>query len=1044
MSLLVKTAGALLFLFVIFLCVKSHVYANESSVSFSAIVTDSLNGKAASGATVVLPELKKIFSSDENGLVVIAGLTAVPSYMIVTADGYASQRVSLTNVTLSAPFLVKLVQTTSTDTSSVASVADTSTDRSVSDTSASASFQNSEEQVKPVVSESRKISGLVVDQKTGLPLPDAVVSVAALKEAVITDSVGKFSIHIPAAAPCSMTVVKSDYERLTVPSDSLDSGEVKIVLTQIPISKLKDMVVHAERVKQLIKTSDKIGQIKISPEIVSKLPGAGQDDLFRALQFLPGVSGSNETSAALFVRGGTPDQNLVLLDQVPIYYVDHFYGFFSTFNPHAIGDVTLHRGGFGARWGGRLSSVVDLVSSGMNASDTGGIKASIGSGLLSSDAYLQIPLNKNKTGTLMFAARRAMTDITKTDLFSSIFNRMHGNDTLYSEGSTGHQTYWELNPDSSYSIFPTMRGYRFVYQPKYYFWDLNGLAAFRLGTRGRLSTTFFASRDYQDNSLDTSFSEKAIRAIWLVDMIRNIKYFSRYDTAISVVNVKSKNPLIWGNFCAGQEWEQQWSDAFKSRLSLSYSQFLGTKTEDYYRRDSISVRYSDTKAPFDTTVGLRSGMNSRNKIVDFSGKLDNSFRLSDRNMLNMGIEVSWKSVVYDRDTVPDPGSDPGTTWGERFVSVITSTRPVHTRDTGVSCAFYAEDEMTFGDKAGMTPGVRYYYFQHSAAHAVDPRLSLWYSLLPGLKIKGACGIYTQEIHRAEEEDISGGSKFVWLLSNKNRPLEKSNQVLAGVSWETAHLLFDAEGYVKRLSGLLTISERMLSYISEEKQSFDPNQFALFEGTGFVRGVDLLIQIKNARFSLFNRSATYDGWIGYTLSRSENTYPVFNEGKPFPATYDHTHEFKIVNSLEWKVASWSSIGLGAVWMYSTGAPYTAPVEFFTLNQFSGPDNRTYVHVSDKNAYRLPEYHRLDISTAWKINIGNHFQSSLTLGLFNAYNRKNILERTYTVTTVNSYNYEFGYYDYNIIPDYCRKTVITKKDRKAMDVLPNAAFKVTAVF
>jgi hypothetical protein len=351
--------------------------------------------------------------------------------------------------------------------------------------------------------------------------------------------------------------------------------------------------------------------------------------------------------------------------------------------------------------------------------------------------------------------------------------------------------------------------------------------------------------------------------------------------------------------------------------------------------------------------------------------------------------------------------------------------------------------MTFGDKAGLTPGVRYYYFRHSSAQAVDPRLSLWYRLLPGFKIKGACGIYTQEIHRAEEEDISGGSKFVWLLSNNNRPLEKSKQVLAGISWETTHLLFDTEGYVKRQSGLLTISERMRSYISYiGKQPFDPDQFALFEGTGLVRGIDLLIQIKNARFSLFNRSTTYDGWMAYTLSKSENTYPVFNDGNPFLSINDHTHEFKIVNSLEWNVASWSSIDLGAVWMYSTGAPYTAPVEFFDLNLLSGPNNRSYVHVSDKNAYRLPDYHRLDISTAWKIDIGSHFQSSLTLGLFNVYNRKNILERTYTVSTVNTYNYEFGYDNY--FPDDCKKTVITAIDRKAMALLPNAAFKVTALF
>lgn len=921
------------------------------------------------------------------------------------------------------------------------------------DTSVPASFQNSGEPIKPATSQSHPVSGRIVDKKTGLPLPDAIVSVTASKEAVVCDLDGKFSINIPAPERCSITVVKSGYERLNFPSDSVGSGILtQIALTQLSVYNLQDMTVSAGRikVKQLIKTSDKIGQIKMSPEIVSKLPGAGQDDLFRALQFLPGVSSSNETSAALFVRGGTPDQNLVLLDQVPIYYVDHFYGFFSTFNPHAIGDVTLYRGGFGVRWGGRLSSVVDLVSSGMNASDTGGIKAGIGTGLLSSDAYLKIPLNKNKTGTLMIAARRSMTDITKTDLFSNIFKRMHGNDTAYSNGSY-RPAYTEVFADSTGTSFPIMKGYRLVYQPKYYFWDLNGLAAFRLGTRGRLATTFFASRDYQDNSLNTSYSEKIIRAIWLHKTPFSPYYFSRYDTATSFTKVRSKNPLIWGNLCAGQEWEQQWSDAFKSRLSLSYSQFLDTKTEDYYRRDSVSVHFSDNADPIDTAAGATGGTNSRNKIVDLSGRLNNTFRLSDWNMLNVGAELSWKSVVYDRDTVSVPGLAP---MSDEAIALLT--RPVHTHDTGVSYSFFAEDEMTFGDKAGLIPGVRYYYFQHSSAHTVDPRLSLWYRLFPGFKIKGACGIYTQEIHCAEEEDISGGSKFVWLLSNKNRPLEKSKQVLAGLSWEKAHFLFDVEGYIKRVSGLKTISERMRSenntipglFVASnqekvtQQKAFDPDQFALFEGTGLARGIDLLIQIKNARFPLFKRSAIYDGWVAYTLSRSENTYSVFNDGKPFPATNDHTHELKIVNSLEWNVAPWSSIDLGAVWMYSTGKPYTAVVEKYDLIYLIA-SNRSYTHFSDKNACRLPDYHRLDISTAWKVHIGSHIECSLTLGIFNVYNRKNILERTYTASNVSNFSpLSFGYNDHFIDENY--KTVITATDQKAMSVMPNTALKVTATF
>jgi len=299
-----------------------------------------------------------------------------------------------------------------------------------------------------------------------------------------------------------------------------------------------------------------------------------------------------------------------------------------------------------------------------------------------------------------------------------------------------------------------------------------------------------------------------------------------------------------------------------------------------------------------------------------------------------------------------------------------------------------------------------------------------------LKVKGAWGIYTQEIHRAEQEDIMGGSKFVWLLATENRPLEKSQHFIGGLSWEKKHFLFDIEGYYKRLTGLLTISEQLaLQWLPQ--YAFNPDDLALYEGSGTARGIEFLAQIKELTVPLLSRNLTYDGWVAYTWTKVENTYAVFNLGEPFPATQDRTHEIKIVNSLEWEIAKWTSVSLGAVWLYSTGMPYTAPLGTFRADLLGNHQTPDLFYVSDKNKYRLPDYHRLDVSATWNIRFGKYIRSGLTMGLFNAYDNENIIERTYNPSRIGSYGPVVS-------------TVYTPIDKLSMPIMFNAALELSAQF
>ena len=880
------------------------------------------------------------------------------------------------------------------------------------------------QEVSPTVL-SRTFNGKVIDTTTGQPVFEAIVSVAGRNTIVACNQHGMFSITIPAETVCTLTVKKPGYEETNIPVEpGITSAPSRIILNPLSVHELPKLIINTTRTRLPITTTARISQISISPELAAKLPSVGQADIFRSLQLLPGVGGTNESSSGLYVRGGTPDQNLIILNGMPIYYVDHFYGFFSAFNPKAINNVTLHKGGFSSRWGGRLSSVVELSSSnnGMS-SDSQGIKVDVGTGLLSSSGFLQIPLKNSDVGTLMFAGRRSMTDFYRTDLFNKLFNRMHGTDTMSTRTTDGK--YYE---DAE----------RLVYQPEFMFWDINGLATFKIGSRGKLATTFFTSRDYQDNSIDTTWAVRnSIPVTTITYLPGDKKQYTidtlRIDTITKTTVIKNKSPVFWGNICIGQQWKEQWSDVYTTGLNLSYSQFLDTKTEDYFRSDSKTERFSDMTSPIDSIFEAVSWMASTNKITDISGRFDNTITISDWNRLNTGVELSRKNVIYMRDTMP---TDTNSMEWKRML-VWEQPTPIRRNDTSISMAGYAEDELRFGDKAGLTPGLRFYYFSLTSAYALDPRVSGWWQLFPEVKVQGSWGLYTQEIHRAEQEDISGGGKYIWLMTNADLPFEKSQQIIGGISWEKRHFILDIEGYVKRMSGLLTISERMRTVTtSRTGQPFNPNELALFEGTGFARGLELLAQIRNVHFPLASKNATYNGWVSYTWSRMENTYAAFNNGNPFPASNDHTHEVKVVNIFEWNVATWSSINIGAVWLYSTGTPYTAPLGVYTLVLLDSTLNRSYMQVSDKNAFRLPDYHRLDLSVAWNVRFGRHVKGSLTMGLFNAYRQENILERTYSSSTIGDNGGE--------IMSGNETMIFTAMDKNAMLIMPNAGMELTVEF
>ena len=163
-------------------------------------------------------------------------------------------------------------------------------------------------------------------------------------------------------------------------------------------------------------------QIDLPVEQIKNLPALlGEKDVLKSIQLLPGVQKGSEGSSGIYVRGGGPDQNLILLDGATVYNATHLFGFFSLFNGDALKSVELTKGGFPARYGGRLSSVIDMQ---MKDGDKEKIRAEVGIGLISSRFTVEGPIKKNKLSFLVSGRR------TYIDILAQPFMRKQTNDKI--------------------------------------------------------------------------------------------------------------------------------------------------------------------------------------------------------------------------------------------------------------------------------------------------------------------------------------------------------------------------------------------------------------------------------------------------------------------------------------------------------------------------------------------------------------------------------------------------------------------------------------
>ncbi len=434
-------------------------------------------------------------------------------------------------------------------------------------------------------------SGIIRDSETRETIPYATVAVAGTSRGTAANQNGFFILTGLCLPEDSLMIEHLGYAPARIGVSSLLATNTEVSLQPV-VSVLKEVSI-TEGISELVSLTGKAGQNVINPKVTENLPQIGEADVFRNMQLLPGISIADETSASLSIRGSMPDQNLVLFDGFTIYHLDHFYGFFSSLNTDAIKDIRVYKGGFDARYGGRISSVIDITGKTGNQLKP---SVSLGLNLLSANVAAEAPIGKKVTAFVSF--RRSYTDIWQTPLYNTLFD--------YASNDLP-----QLNAEVSENSIQTDNN-------SFYYYDMNGKLSYHLSENDKLSLSFYLGKDESEKSSHLHL------------MAPHITY-----------QENSREDFQLGNTGWGLQWNRIWGKQLFSSLSFGYSQYF----KDYHSH--LDAYTEDENGAITRTSHL---LSRENDLNEFSGRLDFEYTLNKKHFLEFGLYTTTNGIQYKDET----------------------------------------------------------------------------------------------------------------------------------------------------------------------------------------------------------------------------------------------------------------------------------------------------------------------------------------------------------------------------------------------------------
>ncbi len=730
------------------------------------------------------------------------------------------------------------------------------------------------------------LSGIISDLRNNETLIGVNLFIPEIKAGIVTNEYGFYSITIPKGT-YSIQISYVGYETKEEIISLTQNIKKNIELNETG-QQLEEVIINTEKTTVNIRKPE-MSVNRFSTATIKKIPVVlGEVDIIRALLTLPGVTNAGEGQSGFNVRGGGADQNLILLDEATIFNSSHLFGFFSVFNPDAIKDLKLYKGGIPSRYGGRVSSVLDIYQKDGNSnkfSMNGGI------GLISSRLLAEGPLVKDR-GSFLFAGRASYAH-----LFLKLSN----------------------NPNAAY------------------FYDLNTKLNYKLNPNNNLFLSGYFGRD--------------------------------------VFNINDSFINTYGNATLNLRWNHLFSDKLFSNLSAIYSNYYygldlnligflwnsGIKNYNvkydfkHYVTDKVKLNYGVSGIYYDFNPGIIEPSNSESGI----------------NYRQLEKKYAFEPSIYI-DAEQKISNNLSLSYGLRFSMFYRlGSSTINLYENNQAVIF--NQELQLYEKA--TPIYTQFYGKNKVIESfnnLEPRFTASYQLNDDTSIKVSYNRMAQYLQLISNS-ASPAPLDVWTPSDNYIKPQIADQVALGYfrNFKDDNYSVEVETYFKKVKNRIDYIDGADLIANEAIEQ------VILNGELRSYGLELLLRKNTGKLN---------GWVSYTLSKSEQRTPGRNASEPginngnwYRFGYDKLHNLSVTSSYNFN-PKWT---FGVNFVLQTGQPVTFPNGQYEYQGITVP---TY---GLRNENRLTTYHHLDVSATYKPKPYKKkaWQSEWVFSIYNLYGRKN---------------------------------------------------------
>lgn len=730
------------------------------------------------------------------------------------------------------------------------------------------------------------LSGTITEIASNETLIGVTVAVPSLSTGVVTNEYGFYSITLPKGI-YELQISSLGYQDIIQTIDL--SFDQKINFQLLEDAEQLEEVVVTEDIERLNIRKPQMSVNSLSVETIKKIPVIlGEADIIKSILLLPGVSNAGEGASGFNVRGGAVDQNLILLDEATIFNSSHLFGFFSVFNPDAIKDVKLFKGGIPSRYGGRVSSVLEIFQKEGNSKE---FKVNGGIGAVASRLLAEGPIIKDKAAFLI----------------------------------GGRASYAHL-------FLPL-----FDIDNTAYFYDLNTKLNFKLNESNNIFISGYFGRDV------FSISESFVNTYG--NAVLNFRWNHLFSDKLF-----SNLSLIYSDYYYGLKLDFvgfKWNSGIQNfNLKYDFKHYLSNNFQVNYGINNIYYRFNPGKIePSDSESGIIENQLIQKYANEFAVYVDVEQNITEKLSLQYGLRLS------------------------NFIRLGQDELNVYENDHPVSF----DPDLQIYKEADPIDVINPKRSEQLATYTnLEPRIALAYSLDPNNSIKAS---YTRL------------SQYLHLLSNTSSPTPLDVWTPSGPFVKPQLLDQYALGYFKNLKdGDYSLEtevfykdiQNRIDYIDGANLiANDAIEQVILNGEARAYGFELLLRKNRERF---------EGWLAYTLSKSEQRTPGrnasetgINSGSWYNTPYDKTHDVSLYVNYELN-EKWS---FNSNFVFQTGQPTNYPIGQFEFQNLAVP------YYGLRNKQRLPAYHRIDFSATLtpRKNKGRKLKAEWVFSIYNLYNRRN---------------------------------------------------------